>query len=193
VTPGLKGVTVILQRKIGSGSWQSVSRLKTDAEGKWSSTRYTGSKNTTVSYRVRTTDPRVGNITSKAIKTTIRGVTSTQPSGVTGTTIRGVTSTQPSGVTSAIAISAPKTAPRKSSFTVSGGVSPEIKGVTVTLQRKIGSGSWQSVSRLKTNADGKWSSTRYTGSKKTTVSYRVKTTDPRVGRITSKTKKTGIR
>jgi len=193
VTPGLKGVTVILQRKIGSGSWQSVSRLKTDAEGKWSSTRYTGSKNTTVSYRVRTTDPRVGNITSKAIKTTIRGVTSTQPSGVTGTTIRGVTSTQPSGVTSAIAISAPKTAPRKSSFTVSGGVSPEIKGVTVTLQRKIGSGSWQSVSRLKTNADGKWSSTRYTGSKNTTVSYRVKTTDPRVGRITSKTKKTGIR
>ena len=177
VTPGLKGVTVTLQRKIGSGSWQTVSRLKTDADGKWSSTRYTGSKNTTVSYRVRTTDPRVGNITSKAIKTTIRGVTSTQPSGVTG----------------AIAISAPKTAPRKSSFTVSGGVSPEIKGVTVTLQRKIGSGSWQSVSRLKTDAEGKWSSTRYTGSKKTTVSYRAKTTDPRVGRITSKTKKTGIR
>jgi 5-hydroxyisourate hydrolase-like protein (transthyretin family) len=65
-------MTVVLQRKVGNGSWKSIAQLKTDANGKWSSKRYAGSKKSTVSYRVKIDDSRVGKLTSKVQKTAIK-------------------------------------------------------------------------------------------------------------------------
>jgi SpoIID/LytB domain protein len=70
VTPGYKGVAVIVERKNGNGSWRKIATVKTDAAGKWSITRTTGANSFTVSYRAKTSDSRLGVLVSTS-KTTI--------------------------------------------------------------------------------------------------------------------------
>lgn len=163
VSPAQVGATVKLQRKSG-GKWKTVSTATTNSKGAWA---------------ILWTGPTAG-------KHDLR-ITASNSKGTIRSTTKRVT------LTGTVGIAAPKSAKRNSSFTVSGSVSPGYEGVTVVLQRKIGNGKWKTVERLRTDANGNWSSTRYTGSKKSTVSYRVKTNDPRIGKFTSKVKKTKVK
>jgi SpoIID/LytB domain protein len=163
VSPAQVGATVKLQRKSG-GKWKTVSTATTNSKGSWA---------------ILWTGPSAG-------KHDLR-ITASNSKGAIRSTTKRVT------LNGTVGITAPKSAKRNSSFTVSGSVSPGYEGVTVVLQRKIGNGKWKTVERLRTDANGNWSSSRYTGSKKSTVSYRVKTNDPRIGKLTSKVKKTKVK
>ena len=90
-------------------------------------------------------------------------------------------------------IAAPKSAKRKSTVTVSGSINPGYANVAVIVERKFGNGSWKRIGTVTTDAAGNWSIPHMVGSKKLTVSYRVKTTDSRLGKLVSKTKKTKIK
>jgi SpoIID/LytB domain protein len=163
VSPAQVGATVKLQRKSGS-KWKTVSTATTNSKGAWS---------------ILWTGPNAG-------KHDLR-ITATNSKGTVKTTTKRV------NIAGSIGISAPKSAKRNASFVVSGNVKPGYESMTVVLQRKVGNGSWKSIARLKTDTNGKWSSKRYAGSKKSTVSYRVKVDDSRVGKLTSKVQKTAIK
>ena len=92
-----------------------------------------------------------------------------------------------------LALSAPNSAKRNKSFKLSGSVTPQLSGVTVTIERRIGSGSWKKLGTVRTNKAGQWQLTAKSGSKKTTLSYRVKTTDRRLGKVTSATVKLSVK
>jgi SpoIID/LytB domain protein len=72
VNPGHAGVKVIVERKIGNGSWKRIASTTTDAAGKWAITRSTGSSKMTVYYRAKTSDSRLGTLVSRAKKTTVQ-------------------------------------------------------------------------------------------------------------------------
>lgn len=72
VTPGYKGVAVIVERKVGTGSWKKIATVKTDAAGKWSLTRTTGANSLTVSYRAKTSDSRLGVLVSTSKTTKVK-------------------------------------------------------------------------------------------------------------------------
>jgi SpoIID/LytB domain protein len=163
VSPAQAGATVKLQRKSG-GKWKTVSSTTSNGKGNWA---------------ILWTGPPAGSHDLR--------ITATNAKGTIKTTTKRVT------MVGSIGLSAPKSAKRNSTFTVSGIVKPGYEGVTVVLQSKVGNGSWKTVDRIKTDSAGKWSSARSTGSKKFTVSYRVKTTDPRLGKLTSKVKKTNVK
>jgi SpoIID/LytB domain protein len=163
VSPAQVGATVKLQRKSG-GKWKTVSTATTNSKGAWS---------------IIWAGPTAG-------KHDLR-ITASNSKGTVKTTTKRVK------MVGSIGIDAPKSAKRNASFKVSGSVTPRYEGVTVVLQRKVGNGSWKTVARVKTDSDGKWSSVRNVGSKKLNVSYRVKTSDTRLGKLTSKVKKTKVK
>ena len=163
VLPAQVGVTVKLQRKSG-GKWRTVSTATTNSKGAWA---------------IPWSGPSAG-------KHALR-ITASNSKGTIKTKIKRVT------LAGTVSVAAPKSAKRNSTFTVSGKVKPGYKGVTVVLQRKVGKGSWKTVARIKTDSAGNWSSARFTGSKKFTVKYRAKTNDPRIGKLTSKVKKTKVK
>ena len=82
---------------------------------------------------------------------------------------------------------------RNKNIVLSGSVSPALSGVAVTIERRIGSGNWKKLGTATTDAAGKWQLTVKSGSKKTTLSYRVKTSDARLGKVTSVTKKLAVK
>jgi hypothetical protein len=92
-----------------------------------------------------------------------------------------------------IALSAPKSAKRNASVTVSGSVAPGYADVAVIVERKLGNGKWKQIGTVATDAAGNWAITHNATSKKLTVSYRAKTSDSRLGVLVSKTKKTKVK
>jgi hypothetical protein len=72
VIPGHAGVKVIVERKIGNGSWKRIATRKTDVAGKWAITRSTGSSKMTVYYRAKTSDSRLGTLVSKPKETKVQ-------------------------------------------------------------------------------------------------------------------------
>ena len=72
VTPGYEGVAVIVERKVGNGSWKKIATVKTDATGKWALTRTTGANSLTVSYRAKTSDSRLGVLVSTSKTTKVK-------------------------------------------------------------------------------------------------------------------------
>jgi hypothetical protein len=92
-----------------------------------------------------------------------------------------------------LALSAPNSIKRNKNINLSGSVTPHLSGVVVTIERRIGSGSWKKLGTVTTNKAGQWQLTAKSGSKKTTLSYRVKTSDARLGKITSATKKLSVK
>lgn len=92
-----------------------------------------------------------------------------------------------------LALSAPKSAKRNKNIKLSGSVTPKLSGVVVTIERRIGSGKWNKAGTATTDATGKWQLAVKTGSKKATISYRVKTSDARLGKVFSTTKKLSIK
>jgi SpoIID/LytB domain protein len=171
VLPAHPDVVVVLERKLNNGAWKAIKNIKTDKNGRWKFVRPAPNKSMDVFYRVKVSDKRIGTIQTGTRKLVIKPETNTMP---------------------AVYINAPKSAKLNSSFIVSGNVSPGYGGVTAILQRKIGNGSWQTVARLKTDTDGKWSSRRYTGSAKSSVSYLVKVSGSRIGNLTSAVQTTKV-
>jgi SpoIID/LytB domain protein len=163
VAPAQVGATVKLQCKV-DGKWTTVATAKTNNIGGWA---------------IRWNEPPVGKHNLRIAASNSKGTITTE--------IRSVT------MVGTVGITAPKSAKRNSSFTVFGTVTPAYANLTVAFQRKVDNGPWETVARLKTGTDGKWSSTRYTGSKNSTVWYRIKTEDSRVGKLTSKVVKTTIK
>ena len=66
------GVAVIVERKVGNGSWKKIATVKTDATGKWALTRTTGANSLTVSYRAKTSDSRLGVLVSTSKTTKVK-------------------------------------------------------------------------------------------------------------------------
>jgi SpoIID/LytB domain protein len=163
VSPAQVGATVKLQKKIG-GKWKTVSTATTNGKGAWS---------------ILWTGPSAG-------KHDLR-ITATNSKGTIKTTTKRVT------MAGTIGISAPKSAKRNASVTVSGSVSPGFADVSVIVERKIGNGSWKRIGTVTTDESGKWAITHNTTSKKSTVSYRAKSSDSRIGVLVSKTKNTKVK
>ncbi len=163
VSPAQVGATVRLQ-KLVDGKWNSVSKVKTNTKGAWS-----------ILWSGASAGEHDLRITASNSEGTIK------------------TSTQRITMAGSIVTSAPKSAKRKSTFKVTGSVSPSYAGAAVIVERKVGNGSWKKIADVKTNSAGKWSISRSTGSKPLTVSYRAKTTDSRLGVLVSASKTTQIK
>ena len=163
VSPAQLGATVKLQRKSG-GKWKTISSATTNDKGAWS---------------ILWSGPPAGKhdlrITASNSKGTIK------------------TSTKRVIMAGSVGIAVPKSAKRRSTVTLSGSINPGYANVAVIVERKFGNGSWKRIGTVTTDAAGNWSIPHMVGSKKLTVSYRVKTTDSRVGKLVSKTKKTKIK
>ena len=163
VSPAQVGATVKLQRKSG-GKWKTVSTATTNSKGSWA---------------ILWSGPSAG-------KHDLR-ITASNSKGTIKTTTKRVT------LAGSVAVTAPKSAKRKATVTVSGSVSPGIANVAVVVERKFGNGKWKRVGTVNTDAAGNWAIAHNVGSKKLTVSYRAKTNDPRIGKLTSKVKKTKVK
>lgn len=162
VTPAQLGASIKLQQLVG-GKWKTVSTATSNIKGSWA---ITWSGQSPGDHNLR--------ITATNAKGTIK------------------TSTTQIKVAGAVAISSPKTAKRNSKFVVSGSVTPVFEKAVVTVERKVGNGAWKKIATVKTDAAGKWSITRTTGANKITVSYRAKTSDPRLGVLVSSAKTTKV-
>ena len=162
VSPAQLGATVKLQQRIG-GKWKSVASATTNNKGSW-----------VILWSGQSPGDHQLRITATNSKGTIK------------------TSTKKITMAGSIVTSAPKTAKRKSTFIVSGAVSPGYADVAVTVERKVGNGSWKKIAKVKTDATGKWAVKRAAGSSKLSVSYRAKTTDSRLGILTSRAKITKV-
>lgn len=163
VSPAQLGATVKLQRKSG-GKWKTVSTATTNDKGAWS---------------ILWTGPSAG-------KHDLR-ITATNSKGTIKTTTKRIT------MAGSIGITAPKSANRNASVTISGSVTPGYENVAVIVERKLGNGAWKQIGTVATDAAGNWAITHNTSSKKLTVSYRAKTSDSRLGVLVSKTKKTKVK
>jgi 5-hydroxyisourate hydrolase-like protein (transthyretin family) len=162
ISPAQVGVTIRLQRRVG-GKWKTISAATTNIKGSWS---------------VIWSGPTARNHDLRIVATNAKG------------TIK--TSTNRVKVAGSIAISAPKSAKRKSTYTVSGSVSPGLAGVAVIVERKIANGAWKKVAAVTTDSSGKWTVSRSAGTNKLAFSYRAKTSDSRLGVLISKTKTTKV-
>ena len=163
VSPAQLGATVELQRRQGS-TWVTLAAATTNSSGAWA-IAWAGPPAGKHSIRIKASNSK------GSIKTTSKTV-------------------QVAGTLSA---SAPKSVARKGTITVSGSVAPAYEGVSVIVERRIGSEKWKKVATVATDSSGNWSIQNPAGTKKTTISYRAKTTDSRVGMITSVTKRTKVK
>lgn len=163
ISPAQLGATVQLQRKVGS-KWETLASATTNVTGAWSLV-WVGPPTGKHSIRIKAANSK------GSVKTTTKTVT------VAGT----------------IGISAPKSAKRNSSINISGNIAPGFEGVAILVERRIGAGGWKKVGTASTDAAGNWTISNPVGSKKTTISYRAKTTDTRIGTVTSDSKRTLIK
>ena len=163
ISPAQLGVTIKLQHKSG-GKWKTVSSATTNIKGAW---------------YILWSAPSAG-------KHDLR-ITATNSKGTVKTITKRVT------LAGSITASAPKTARPNSTVTISGSINPSYAGVAVVVQRKIGNGSWKKIGTVTTDEAGNWAIAHNAGSKKVTISYRAKSSDARLGVITSKTKKTQVK
>jgi hypothetical protein len=103
------------------------------------------------------------------------------------------TGTQSISVAGKIWIAVPKSLKRNAKAVITGSVSPGLAGVKVSVERQVGAGKWQRVGIVQTNSSGVWTFTNSVGSKRSTISYRAKTSDSRLGTISSATKRVSIK
>jgi SpoIID/LytB domain protein len=163
VSPAQLGATVKLQRKSG-GKWQTISTATTNDKGAWS---------------ILWAGPTAGKHDLRITATNSKGTVKTKTKRV--------------NMAGSIGVSAPKSAKRNSSVTVSGSVNPGYANVAVVVERKLGNGKWKRIGTVATDASGNWAITHNVSSKRQTVSYRAKTSDARLGVLVSKAKKTKVK
>lgn len=163
VSPVQLGTTVKLQRK-SKTKWVTVATATTSTTGAWV---------------INWTGPLPGKYSLR--------VTAANSKGTVKTTIKNVS------IAGKLALSAPKSIKRNKTVSLSGSVAPRLPGVVVTLESRIGLGRWHKTGTATTDASGAWTLETKSGSKKATISYRVKTSDARLGKVTSSTKKLKVK
>ena len=163
VSPVQLGTTVKLQRKSKS-KWVTIATATTNATGAWV-INWTGPPPGKHSLRVTAAN------TKNTVKTTTKNVS----------------------ISGKLGLSAPKSVTRNKTVSLSGSVSPGLPGVVVTIESRVGSGKWRKSDTATTDAVGNWSLNTKSGTKKTTISYRVKTSDARLGKIVSSVKKLKVK
>ena len=163
VIPAQTGIAVSLQ-VLRSGTWATVATDTTGAKGVWKTSW--------------------NNVNAGSYK--MRIVAASKLNSV-------VTSSRTLTAVGAVTILGPGKVNRNSTISIRGAVSPGLSGIQVTIQRRIGSGSWRNVGTVSTNSSGAWSATLPAGANKTSNQFRVTTSDGRIGKSTSKTLTTSIR
>ena len=163
VIPAQTGIAVSLQ-VLRSGTWATVATDTTGAKGVW---------------KTSWNDVNAGSYK-------MRIVAASKLNSV-------VTSSRTLTAVGAVTILGPGKVNRNSTISIRGAVSPGLSGIQVTIQRRIGSGSWRNVGTVSTNSSGAWSATLPAGANKTSNQFRVTTSDGRIGQSTSKTLTTSIR
>ncbi len=163
ITPAQLGATVSLQRKVGA-SWVTITKATTTATGTW---------------KMVWAAPPPGKNAIRIRATNSKGSVNT--------------GTQSISVAGKIWIAVPKSLKRNAKAVITGSVSPGLAGVKVSVERQVGAGKWQRVRIVRTNSSGVWTFTNSVGSKRTTISYRAKTSDSRLGTISSTTKRVSIK
>ena len=155
VSPIQLGATVKLQQFSGK-KWRTIAMTKTNVNGAWS----IDWKNLNAgNYKVR--------IVAKNSKGTIK------------------TSTAKIVVSGKLTLKVPAASKKSKKITIHGAVLPATSGVKVTLERKIGNGSWKKVKTLTTDSKGKWSTIRKAPKASARIYYRVKVSHPRLGLLKS--------
>ena len=163
VSPPQVGAIVKLQKRVG-GKWKTVSTATSNTRGTWA-ILWTGASAGNHELRITATNSK-GTISTSAKRVRMAG---------------------------SLSIKAPLSVKRKSTFTVSGVVSPGFANVSVIIERRVGNGSWKKIAKVKTDGSGKWAVTRFAGPGVLTVSYRAKSSDSRLGVLVSKAKTTKVR
>jgi 5-hydroxyisourate hydrolase-like protein (transthyretin family) len=163
VIPAQTGIAVSLQ-VLRSGTWATVATDTTGAKGVW---------------KTSWNDVNAGSYK-------MRIVAASKLNSV-------VTSSRTLTAVGAVTILGPGKVNRNSTISIRGAVSPGLSGIQVTIQRRIGSGSWRNVGTVSTNSSGSWSASFPAGANKTSNQFRVTTSDGRIGQSTSKTLTTSIR
>jgi 5-hydroxyisourate hydrolase-like protein (transthyretin family) len=69
--PARAGLTVIIERKVGTGIWKRVATTTTDDSGSWSLQGRTTSYAVTTRFRARLSDAKIGQATSKILRITV--------------------------------------------------------------------------------------------------------------------------
>ena len=163
VSPVQLGTTVKLQRKSKS-KWVTIATATTNATGAWV---------------INWTGPPPGKYSLR--------VTAANSKGTVKTTTKNIS------IAGKLSFTAPKSTMRNNTVSLSGSVSPGLPDVVVTIESRIGSGKWRKTGTATTDAAGNWALAVKSSTKKATVSYRVKTSDVRLGKIVSSTKKLKVK
>jgi SpoIID/LytB domain protein len=163
VSPVQLGTTVKLQRK-SKTKWVTVATATTSTTGAWV---------------INWTGPLPGKYSMRVTATNSKGTVKTATNNV--------------AIAGKLALSVPKSLKRNKTVSLSGSVAPGLPGVVVIIESRIGSGKWRKSGSATTDASGAWTLETKSGSKKATISYRVKTSDTRLGKITSSTKKLKVK
>ena len=103
------------------------------------------------------------------------------------------TSTRSLKAVGSVSIGGPKSVARGGTISVGGSVKAAVEGIPVLVQMKVGGGAWKSVATVTTDGAGNWGFSTAASAKKNTTQFRVKTTDGRVGKLTSKTIRVAVK
>ena len=163
VTPAQAGVNVSLQ-VLQRNKWVTVATDTTGPQGIW---KTTWSGVNAGSYKMRV----VAATPMNSLKTGTRS-------------LKAIGS---------VSIGGPKAVSRGAGISVGGSVKAAAEGIPVIVQMKVGGGAWKTVATVATDGAGNWGFSTTASAKKNTTQFRVKTTDGRVGKLTSKTIRVSVR
>lgn len=161
--PTQAAIKVELQQKSGN-KWKTLLTSQTDSSGAYS---FTWGSNTAgkKTLRVKATNSRNSvNSSSKTI-----------------------------AFSSAVSISGTTKAPRNTPVSLNGSTAPARAGLTVIIERKVGTASWKRVGTAQTDEYGGWAFTSSTTNKKVTTQFRARLSNKSVGNATSKVVKVKVK
>lgn len=161
--PAQAAIKVELQYKSGS-KWKTLATSQTDSAGRYS---FNWGANS-------------------AGKKTIRVKASNSRNSVN-------TSSKTVSFSTAVSISGITKAARNTPVSLNGSTAPAKAGLTVVIERKVGTASWKKVGTVSTDEYGGWAFVSSTTSKKVTTQFRARLTNSKVGKATSKTIKVKVK
>lgn len=138
------------------GQWNTLATTTTSVRGTWS---------------VTIAAPIIGQHTYRVVA---RNAVSTKRSVIRNVSVVGQ-----------IALTAPRRAALQSTTTVTGQVIPAVAGVEVRVERIV-RGRWRRVATATTDASGVWSAAVAIPRVRATYKFRARTTDPRIGAVSSR-------
>lgn len=151
-------------------------RLREKVNGSWTTVAST-TTSLTGRYELIWTAPAIGQHRLKVVASNSKGSKATTMHVV--------------AVVGVLTLDAPNPVPHGTPLALSGATTPVTSGAAVIIERRR-FGVWRRVAVTTTAADGTWSYIVSTGSSATSLKLRVRTTDPRLGRVTSTSRTVAI-